>query len=157
MKKYGIAIIGLVISISLYLFTITFKLELFESFAELMKDLEKYEIDEKFFPLLIIIISTTINFWIVNKKKAIKLEKYKIYKAMISSTHHIMNNFLNQIQLIKITAEEMPDFDSEILEIYEKTLNEATRQIRALSSIKNIDEDTIKDSVSPKRNKYKSN
>ena len=46
--------------------------------------------------------------------KKIKLEnaKLRIYKAMLSSSHHILNNFIYQMDIFKITAEDTPGFDA---------------------------------------------
>lgn len=149
MKKYTISILGIVIALTFYLLTITFDLEAFENFIEIMKGFEDIELDEIIIPIIILFVFIFINVSASNKNKKIEIEKIKIYKAMMSSTHHIMNNFLNQIQLIKMEAESTPHFDKEILELYNKTVSEATTQINSLSSITNIDEETIRRSVTP--------
>jgi predicted PurR-regulated permease PerM len=79
-------------------------------------------------------------------------EKIKIYKAMIKSTHHILNNFLNQMMIFKLTAEDTPGFDHNVLSLYEKIIEDATTQIDALSSITTIDEISICTSVAPQPN-----
>ncbi|MCK4837816.1 MAG: hypothetical protein KAS94_03380 [Desulfobulbaceae bacterium] len=76
-----------------------------------------------------------------------EMEKIKVYKAMIHSTHHILNNFLNQMMIFKLTAEETPGFDYDVLSLYEKIIEDASIQIDALSSITNIDEISIRESV----------
>ncbi len=151
MKKYTLSIIGFVISIIFYLLTIIFELEAFENFVSLMEKFEDIELDEIMIPILIMFIFAFFNVSTSNKNKRIEMEKVKIYKAMMSSTHHIMNNFLNQIQLLRMEAENTPGFDGEILELYNKTVYEATTQIKSLSSITSIDEETIKRSVAPKK------
>lgn len=77
-------------------------------------------------------------------------EKIKIYTAMINSTHHIMNNFLHEMMLFKLTAEETPGFDHDVLALYEEIIADASRQIEALSSITNVDEESIYASVALK-------
>ncbi len=55
-----------------------------------------------------------------------------IYKAMISAIHHVLNNFLNQMQLFKLVAEDTPGFNHEILSLYDDVIDEASGQIEAL-------------------------
>ncbi len=76
-------------------------------------------------------------------------EKIKIYKAMIQSTHHILNNFLHQMTIFKLTAEDTPGFDHKVLSLYEQIIGNATRQIAALSNITDIDEKSIRASIAP--------
>lgn len=80
-------------------------------------------------------------------------EKIKIYKAMIRSTHHILNNFLQQMLIFKLTAEETPGFDRQVLSMYEQIIEDATKQIGALSRISNIDEKSIYESIAPQPKK----
>jgi hypothetical protein len=69
---------------------------------------------------------------------------------MVSSTHHILNNFLNQMQLFKLTAQDTPGFDPQILSLYDRIIKDATNQIEALSNIEKVNETTIQESVIPK-------
>ena len=71
---------------------------------------------------------------------------------MIESTHHILNNFLNQMMIFKLTAEDTPGFDHNVLSLYEKIIEDASTQIDTLSSITNIDEISIRASVAPQPN-----
>ncbi len=79
-----------------------------------------------------------------------ELEKVKIFKAMLASTHHILNNFLNQMQLFKLTAEETPNFDQDVLRLYDEIMESATNQIKILSEIDEISESSIHAAASPK-------
>ena len=76
-------------------------------------------------------------------------EKIRIYKAMIQSTHQILNNFLHQMTIFKLTAEDTPGFDHKVLALYEQIIEDATRQIAALSNITDIDEKSIRASIAP--------
>lgn len=75
------------------------------------------------------------------------LAKIKVYKAMIHSAHHILNNFLNQMMIFKLTAEDTPGFDPKILSLYDKIIGDATTQIDALSSITTIDDISIREAL----------
>lgn len=149
MKRYTLTLIGAAVSIFFYKLSLLLNIDIFEKFAELLTKFEHIEIDEIFFPILIFFFFIFLNIFYINKNKQVKIEKLKIYKAMVSSTHHILNNFLNQVQLLKITAEDTPNFDPKAIELYEETVKEATKQIKALSSIQDINENNIKKSVAP--------
>ncbi|MBT7445485.1 MAG: hypothetical protein HN790_16140 [Methylococcales bacterium] len=84
------------------------------------------------------------------KTQDIESEKIKIYKAMMISTNHVLKNFLNQLQLFKITAEDTKNFPPEILNIYNDNMRDVQKQIEALGSIANVTETNIIKSVSPK-------
>ncbi|MCH9728987.1 MAG: hypothetical protein K0U84_04780 [Actinomycetia bacterium] len=79
----------------------------------------------------------------------VELEKAKVYEAMLSAAHHVLNNFLNKMQLFRITAEDTPDFNRDVLSLYDEVINTATQQIEALGSITTIDEKSIGESVAP--------
>jgi hypothetical protein len=91
-------------------------------------------------------------FDVIRRKKTqdIESEKIKIYKAMMISTNHVLKNFLNQLQLFKITAEDTKNFPPEILNIYNDNMRDVQKQIEALGSIANVTETNIIKSVSPK-------
>lgn len=79
-----------------------------------------------------------------------QIEALHIYQSTLFATHHILNNLLNQMQLFKIEASKSADFDKGILEFYDVATEEASRLIDKLSSIQEITEDNIKESVRPR-------
>jgi len=149
MKNYKLTLIGLSISLVVYLSTIISGIDLFERLIVIMEDFEDYEIDEFFIPIGIFFV-----FALFDRQKAhefqIEFEKIKVYKAMMSSTHHVLNNFLNQMQLFKLEAEDTPEFDPEILNLYGQIIEEASLQIDALGSITKVNDISIRSSVKPK-------
>ena len=56
------------------------------------------------------------------------------------------------MQLFKMTAEDTPGFDPDVLSIYDQIIRDASMQIDALGSITNIDESSIHAAVAPKTN-----
>ena len=83
------------------------------------------------------------------QQKRIYIAKLKIYTAMVSSTNHVLNNFLNKMYLFKITAEDIPEFPSDVLELYDHIVDEASAQIESLGSVTELDESSIRASVAP--------
>lgn len=84
---------------------------------------------------------------LLNKEK--QLEATRIYKSMVFATHHILNNLLNQMQLVKLEASNSKDFDPQIIKLYDETINEAQNLIHKLSDVENITDKNIFASVDP--------
>lgn len=152
MKNYRLTILGLVISVITWIVTIVFELDLFERMHSVLEDVEEYEIDELIIPLLIFSFFTLADSIRRRRYKAVEREKIKIYRAMMASTHHILNNFLNQMQLFKMTADRTPGFSPEVLSLYEQIIKEASSQIESLGNITSISESEIENSILPKTN-----
>lgn len=133
-----------------FLIVFGFGVELFEFVVNGFASLEQYQFDELVIPVIVVFMAVLVDMVRREKNNAIEVEKAKIYKAMIFSVHHVMNNFLNQMQFFKMTAEASPGFDTEILALYDAVINEALTQIQALGAIEKIDEKHIALSVAPK-------
>ncbi len=147
MYKHKLTLIGLSLAVMVYLIGITLELDLFEKFIAVLENLEEFELDEIIIPMTIFFI-----FLFLDKRRRIKVirmenERLKIYKAMLSSSHHILNNFVYQMNIFKITAEETPGFDEQVLSLYEEIIDTATYQINSLSNLETIDESAIRTSV----------
>lgn len=149
MNQYRITFLGLVISLSVLFISIFFDVDFFERFVSLLHELEHYEVDELIIPLAIFFMFSSVDILKRNRLNKVHCENLKIYTAMMRSTRHILNNFLNQMQLFKLTAEETPNFSPEILALYDEIIDEATRQINALGSVHRIDELSIHEAVTP--------
>ena len=150
MKNYTLTFIGATLATSLLLITLIADIDLFEAAIAILEKFENYEVDEFIIPAFIFLRFAFIDLSKRQKKQKIELEKIKIYEAMMSSTHHILNNFINQILLFKITADKTPGFNPKVLALYDQIHNEATAQIEALGNIAKIDEKSIHASVAPK-------
>lgn len=148
MKNYRLTLFGLVISVLIYLVTIIFGLDLFERSLYALESVERYEIDEFIIPTMIFSFFVFLDSIKRQRHKKVELEKIKIYRAMMASTHHILNNFLNQMQLFKMTADRTPGFSPEVLALYEQIIDEASTQIEALGNITSISEASIENSIS---------
>lgn len=133
-----------------YLGSMVFKVELFELLLELLDELEHLEIDELIIPLLVFITFFVADSVRRSRADRIAKEKVKIYQAMVQSTHHVLNNLLNQMLFVKMKAEDTPGFDPEVIDIYDKIVEDAETQIHALSNVTTVSEESIHDSVRPK-------
>lgn len=150
MKNHILTLFGLAISSLLLIITLSLDIDLFEMFVSSLVHLEEYQIDELIIPIIIFIAFAVLDIQRKYRAKQTQFEKIAIYDAMLTSTHHILNNFLNQMQIFKITAERTPDFDPEIMSMYNEIIKDASLQIEALGSIGNIDAESIHASINPK-------
>lgn len=83
------------------------------------------------------------------QKDYAEVEKIKVYRAMVFSTQHVLNNYLNQVGLFRMTAESLEDFPQDILELFDECTHQAERLVMKLSELEQIDEETIRESVMP--------
>lgn len=77
-------------------------------------------------------------------------EKRQIFIATISSTQHILNNLLNQIQVVFLKMDNEHRIDAETREMLKRSLKDAQVQVQKLSAVTKLDEDVIRESVAPK-------
>lgn len=152
MKNFKYTISGLILLIAAFLIINLSKIDLFDISLNLFNRFEIHKVDAVFLivpiSILLIIIDLLNKQSDINKQKSIEIEKQKeIYKAMLSATHHILNNFLNHMQLFKLIAENTPELKDEAWSLYEKSQEDASKQIEALSKITNISKDSINDSI----------
>ncbi len=147
MNKYKLTLVGLVLSLFIYFSTILLELDLFEQFMALLMSLEQFEFDEIIIPFLIFVVFLFVDTLKNTKKVQMENAKLNIYKAMLSSSHHILNNFIYQMDIFKLTAEDTPGFDVKVLAYYEDIISNASDQINSLSNLSTIDEFSIRTSV----------
>ena len=77
-------------------------------------------------------------------------EKHEVYKSMLHATHHILNNFLNNMNLFRYEAENCKDFDKDILKLYEKVTTDTITQIKNLENIQSPNKEIIEKRYKPK-------
>ncbi|NER13603.1 hypothetical protein GWK08_09155 [Leptobacterium flavescens] len=143
--KYKYIIIGAVISITGYLYSLKNNINLTDLAHKYLHFIEKYEVDLAFW-VLILVFFVFLNLMSLQKKNSFA-EKRKIYLSMLYASNHILRNLLNQIQIIRIEAGEDLNFDRETLKMFDESVEEAELLISRLSEVKNIDEDTIHESI----------
>ena len=77
-------------------------------------------------------------------------EKRQIFIATVSSTQHILNNLLNQIQVVFLKMDDEYRVDEETREMLKRSLKDAQVQVQKLSAVADLDENVIRESVAPK-------
>lgn len=150
MKNYKFSLIGAIVAALFFLISILFDIDFFEKLIHMLDELEHLEIDELIIPIIIFLVFFVADMVHRNKSNKLDHERLKIYRAMVSSTHHVLNNLLNQMLIVKIKAEDTPGFDPKTLRIYDDIVREAEEQIHSLSNVEHVTEEKIKESVRPK-------
>lgn len=102
--------------------------------------------------VLLIMLFGIFSDYFINKImfKEKQLEVVYVYNAMIYSSHHILNNLLNQMRLFKMEALRSKDFDRDVIALYDNTIKEASDLMDALSKVKDASEESIYAPVSVK-------
>ena len=150
--RFLLTFIGLALAVIVYVITSVTELEVFEHLARLLERHEQYEIDEIVIGVIIVGAFASADLFRQRRAARIAAERERIYHAMLKSTHHLLNNFLNKMTLFKITAEDTPGFDKEQLEFYDKIIDEVQQELEALGAIEDIDVESIEKSLAPKEN-----
>lgn len=120
MKRFRFTLIGLFLAFLVFIWVHSFKIELFELTVNMLAAFE-YQIDEVIIPLLIFLVFAFADHRRrTTKAQQLEFEKNKIYNAMLHASHHILNNFLNQMQLYRMKAEITPGIDPEIINLYDE-------------------------------------
>jgi len=73
-------------------------------------------------------------------------QKRDVYLATVGSTQHILNNLMNQMQLCLY---DEAGLDEKTRELLRQSLHEGKEQVARLSSVSELDHDTIRQSVLP--------
>lgn len=147
MYKYNLTLTGLAVAIFTFSITVVLELNVFEQIVAYLRDFNSYHFDKLIIPLLLFAIFMAVDIHKRHKKTQVENAKKDIYKAMLSSSHHILNTFMYQMDLFKMTAEDTPGFDAKVLAYYEDIIDNTSDQIKSLSNLRTIDEYNIKSSV----------
>lgn len=90
-----------------------------------------------------VIISTFVIF-ILMQRECLKLEreqmeKKNVFKKTIEGSLHILLNYFNEMQLLRLEAEMCPDFDKTLIQQSIIFTEEATDELRRLSELEVVD------------------
>ncbi|WP_452599459.1 hypothetical protein [Pontimicrobium sp. MEBiC01747] len=78
-----------------------------------------------------------------------KREIKQVTESMRYANTHILNTFIYQTQILTIEASEIPEFNKEVINVYNKSVDEALIQSKRISSLKKINEKAILDCLTP--------
>ncbi|MBU0960299.1 MAG: hypothetical protein KKD01_08865 [Proteobacteria bacterium] len=108
------------------------------------------------------LVATIVSLVMVNRtekiekdKKELELRESKIRTLQITmfTVHHIVNNFLNRLLLIRIEAEEEGTISQESLEKLEADISDVSRKLVALSELEHPENPENFNKFFPQHNK----
>jgi hypothetical protein len=102
----------------------------------------------------LIIIVLILGFGIFADNRATKIrqkeaEKREVFLATVRSSQHILNNLLNQMQLALLDSDGRPGLEAETRKLLDRSIKEGKEQVECLSSVTDMDGDSIEESVRP--------
>ncbi len=133
----------------MYLITGITQTDYLTAYIQFLTGLESRHLDTLVFPISILFAFSIAQLLINRRYEIIEAERAEIYRAMLRSTHHVLNNFLNNMMLFKLTAEATPEFPRDIVDLFDQVIRDASAQVQSLSTIDKIDAESILDSVAP--------
>lgn len=74
-------------------------------------------------------------------------EKLHLYRAMLASNHHSLNNFLNQLQIFRLSAEDTPGFPAHELILFDQIIKDTLRQLHNLETVTQVEKEDFDASV----------
>lgn len=101
---------------------------------------------------LIVILIIGHGFFIQNSVEnegRLENEKIEIYTAMLKANNHILNNFLQNMYLFKLEADQSRDFDKSVLQQYNEIITDTKLAIRSLEGLENPSKTSIEKKYKP--------
>lgn len=113
-------------------------------------DLIPMDPNEMWMRLVIVVLTLIIgvyadHYMVVLSRK--EREKVEVYEAMLHSSHNILNNFLNQMQYVRLKAKECEGLDPQVLATFDEIVAEASGHIRQLERIPSLTKEDIEAAV----------
>ena len=108
------------------------------------------DIDELWMRLGIVVLMIIFGIYAdiqTGKLLAKEQEKREVFIAMVSSTQHILNNLLNQMQVALVDADGVKALDDETRKLLKQALIKGKEQVIQLSSVTELDGVTIRKSI----------
>ncbi|MET0263558.1 MAG: hypothetical protein ABW223_11710 [Rariglobus sp.] len=81
-------------------------------------------------------------------------EKQAVFNKTMEGSYHILLNYLNQMQLVTMEAEQCAGFDRKILQLSRTISHEATTELNKLRDIKTVTTEQIEAVVYEKLRKH---
>lgn len=92
--------------------------------------------------LLFVALSTLLIFQVSRRlhlrEEQRDAEKTELYGHTMQAVQHVLRNFLNQMQVVTIEAEETEDFDPEALRIAQETIQRTEDSIAELAGLREL-------------------
>lgn len=78
-----------------------------------------------------------------DQRAAMEAEKLAVFRKTVEGAHHILLNYVNQMQIVTIAAETCPGFDREALETATEVSDKVVAELRKLDRISRVTTEEI--------------
>lgn len=150
MERYRFTLLGCVLVIIFLFFEFYWRFDFFEHALVFLEEFEEYELDEFIIPVLVLGGFFFLDLLRWARKAKIEEQKAEMYRVMTKSAQHVLNNFLNQVQLFRMAAEDDQGVPPDILKEFDASYKEAVSSVKSLSSVNEMTPEAIWKSVAPK-------
>lgn len=80
---------------------------------------------------------------LVDQRAALEAEKLAVFRKTVEGAHHILLNYVNQMQIVTIAAEHCPGFDKEALTTASEVSDKVVAELKKLDRIARVTSDEI--------------
>ena len=150
MGRYRFTLLGFVFVVVFLSFEYYWRFDFFEQVVAFLADFEEYELDEYIIPVLVFGGFFFVDLLRQVRKAKVEEQKVEVYKATARSAQHVLNNFLNQVQLLKMIAEDAQALPPDIIKEFDASYEEAVNSVKSLSNVTEMTPEAIWKSVAPK-------
>lgn len=70
--------------------------------------------------------------------------KEEVFRAMSQGMNHILRNFLNNVQHLRLVAEDSTDIDRETIALYDRVIQDTVRRIEQVTNLESASADEIR-------------
>ena len=149
MQKYRFTLLGIALALFYWIAE-----SLIHRFAYTEEAFEVIPSDTNEFWMRLTIVLLIFGFGVfaddrANKIRRKEAEKREIFLATVRSSQHILNNLLNQMQLALFDSRSSPGLESETRKLLNRSIKEGKQQVECLSSVTEMDSESIEESVRP--------
>lgn len=102
-----------------------------------------------------VVMSSLLLYWLMRlnlqRRREQQAEREALYRKTVEGAHHILRNYLNQMQLVTLEAERCADFDAETLKIAHEASENATAALVQLEQLHRPTTESLHDVLYPPR------
>ncbi len=119
-------------------------IDVFEKLIKLLNTVEAYEIDE-FLILAFLILGGLVHDLLRNHRNTlhhmkIQEQRLRVLKVTMNTVHHIVNNALNNLQIIKMQIEDSQSHTVKSAELMDRIIHETAEKLRLLGKLNDTPE-----------------
>jgi len=144
LTKLRATLFALLLSGVIWLLAYAADIDIFEELVAFLTRLEKYEADEIFVTLILLLMGIAVDTFVMKREERRKLdifnERLRVLHATMRTVQDIVGNFLNQLQLFRRQAAKCKAFPPESGEAIDALVKETASKLKALGDLEDTPE-----------------